>query len=246
MSGRDRSDSAKRAGGAGSLERRRERGSVPPPFEPPRARRRTTGVRLVLLLAFALGLGAEGWAQPRANLEVFEEGLREVVSVLLDSVELSRSVPLAVEVRPQGSDEAWFVETRLLQELGRRGFRLVAEGSEAAAGGNRLTLHVDRLAVAVRHRPAMAPDSLEREVSLQLSGWLRDERGHLLWGGLLERRWVDVVSEQDLSRLEESPYEFTYARLKPKGSRTGRILESLAAGVAAGVVTFLFFSYRTR
>ncbi|MDZ7372540.1 MAG: hypothetical protein ONB23_01095 [candidate division KSB1 bacterium] len=222
--------------------------SLPTKGEPGMARRR----RMVACVG-AWVVAAFPWlapqhlaAQPRTNLEVFEILLRETVEPLLDSLAVPRLLPVVLEVRPEGSEGAWFVETRLAHEMARRGLRLVSAGTAQTSEALRFSLRVDQLAVATRPSSNARRDSLQREVLLRLSGWLKDQRGGLLWGGLLERRHVDVIAARDLARVEESPYEFTYARRQPSGSRLGAIVEGAVAGAALGIVTLLFFIYRTR
>jgi len=200
---------------------------------------------LLLVLPVA-GQARAAQVPVRTNLQLMQELLRKSVIGLLDSVALPRSVPLILEVRPTDSEEAWFVQTQLLQELGRDGFRLLVFSPETAGQGSHLILRVDELAVDLHPANSASGDTLRREVRVQLSGWLKDRQGQVVWGGLLRRSYADRVDKRDVPRVEDSPYEFTYAHRGPSAPGAWKVLESLAMGVAFGIVTYLFYSYRTR
>ena len=208
---------------------------------------RKTSVRVpafVAALVLAFSLSGSVLAQTETSLRVAERLLQRTVVPLLDSLAVPKSEPLVVRVLPENREESWFVQTRLLRDLQTAGYQNVAVGESAGQRSARLTLRVDRL--RTRLVPTSQRNRLARSVELQLSGMLLGSDGRTLWAGVLQKTASDTVSRADVPRLSESPYEFTYTAAAEKQSRVRHVLESVALAGAFGLITYLFYSYRSR
>ncbi len=196
----------------------------------------------ILVSATVLRSGTNGAGE--SSLRVAEDLLRETVLPLLDSLSVPKSEQLVLRVLPENREESWFVQTRLLRDLQSAGYQNVAVGETRSREGTRLTLRVDRL--RVRLMPLDEHARLARAVELQLSGMLTSADGRTVWAGILQRARVDTVARAEVPRLSESPYEFTYAAAGDKRSGLRGVLESVALAGTLGLITYLFYSYRTR
>jgi len=199
---------------------------------------------LFTTLALVTLLTSTAVAQGESSLRVAEDLLHDAVLPLLDSLGVSKSEQLVLRVLPENREESWFVQTRLLRDLQTAGYQNVAVGEVGTRTGARLSLRVDRL--RVRFKPLETHTQLERRVELQLSGMLTSPDGRTVWAGVLQKTRVDTVTRADVPRLSESPYEFTYAAASDQRSRLRGVLESVALAGALGLITYLFYSYRTR
>ena len=174
---------------------------------------------------------------------------------------LKRTVLLASRSQHEGN---WIIENALLEELIKRGFRVVIDDQENSAQRDSLTPPPDntifvspgspmRLSYRVeeirtdylgQNRKGLIGEKMaKRLVRVRFSLQATDPvNGQVLWQGPGGFESFDSFPVKHLSKVEVEDYNFAKSQLS--GKNLGKILEPIIASGVVGGLIYLFFSNR--
>lgn len=203
---------------------------------------------LAALMCLTKGVRA---GDPQPNLALLRSAVAEVAERAIAEVRASQIV---LRPLPPGHEANWLLEQELVRAAQVRGIQLyVPQDSSARSdvGGREdaSTLGFAVLGVGIKYRDRqgglLKHARITRTASVTVHFREVTWDGRLRWSRDFEHQVEDTVPLRLVKRLEEERMAFTHGDL-PQVQGLRRVLEPALVLVVTGVVTYLFYAYRSR
>lgn len=189
--------------------------------------------------------------EPPSNLALLRALAADVAGQAVREVEAQE---LSLRRMPPVHEAEWLLEQELVRAAQLRGLRLYLPpdsciGHRVNPGENTSTLAFAVLAAGVRYGGVtgglLKAKRVTRTAFLEVHFRMVTQEGRVLWSRDLERRAEDSVPLRLLRQLEQQGMSFTQGQVPPqRGVR--RVVEPALVVAVTGLVTYLFYAYRSR